>query len=176
MNRAKEMMRILVGLMLMTITMGRVHAVDETFPEVENSEAAWSGVGPELGRTRVTYYGLGERVNFHGRCAASGVRFSRYSLTAASNSYPLGTVIQMNYGNRSLDVVVADTGAFGHLFDVSYGVMAYLLGRGELDEASLRITGTNDRRIREGKINITFRVIKRVKRSQISAETKLDRC
>lgn len=147
------------------------------FAEVENSEAAWlASGGPQSGRTRVTYYGLGEAYNFHGKCAAAGVVFSRYSITAASNAYPLGTIIRMTRGSRSLDVVVADTGAFGHLFDVAYGVLAYLMERGELDEANLRITNTGDRKIAEGRANVDFEVIGRVKRSEISERTKLPRC
>lgn len=152
-------------------------AANLSFTEIENLEAAWlASGGPQSGRTRVTYYGLGEAYNFHGKCAAAGVVFSRYSITAASNAYPLGTIIRMSRGNRSLDVVVADTGAFGHLFDVAYGVLAYLMERGELDEANLRITGTGDRKIAEGRANIDFQVIGRVKRAEISERTKLPRC
>ena len=68
-----------------------------------------------------SYYGK----EFHGRPTSSGEIFDMYGLTAAHNTLPLGSQIQVtNLGNnKSVIVTVNDRGPFveGRILDLSYG-------------------------------------------------------
>jgi rare lipoprotein A len=72
-----------------------------------------------------SYYGA----NFHGKTAASGVRFDMNAMVAAHPSYPFGTLVRVtNLNNgRSVQVRVLDRGpgsgpqADGIIIDLSRG-------------------------------------------------------
>ena len=72
-----------------------------------------------------TFYGE----EFHGKTAASGVRFDMKAMVAAHPSYPFGTVVRVtNLANgRAVQVRIIDRGpaagprAAGVVIDVSYG-------------------------------------------------------
>jgi rare lipoprotein A len=59
--------------------------------------------------------------NFHGRATASGCAFDQRGLTAASKTLPLGTILRVHYGARSVDVVINDRGPYvrGRSLDLS---------------------------------------------------------
>jgi rare lipoprotein A len=77
-----------------------------------------------------SYYGA----NFHGKMAASGVRFDMNAMVAAHPSYPFGTLVRVtNLNNgRSVQVRVLDRGpgsgpqAEGIIIDLSRGAAATL--------------------------------------------------
>lgn len=66
-----------------------------------------------------SFYGRG----FHGRLTASGTRFSRHAMTAASKTLPFGklvTVVNLR-NNRAVVVKITDRGPFvkGRILDLS---------------------------------------------------------
>lgn len=66
-----------------------------------------SSKDPKVGTTTVvkgvaSYYGG----KFHGRKTASGERFNQYKLTAASNIFPLGTIVKVTNESTGKFVVV----------------------------------------------------------------------
>lgn len=68
----------------------------------------------------------GEATYYHdkyvGRPMANGQPFSQTALTMACWDYPLGTVVRVTYGRRSVVCVVTDRGPArrtGHRFDLS---------------------------------------------------------
>lgn len=70
---------------------------------------------------------------FHGRTTASGEVFNMDALTAAHNSLPFGTLVEVTNENNGRSVVVRinDTGAFdyyGREIDLSYGAAEALGG------------------------------------------------
>lgn len=69
-----------------------------------------------------TYYGD----YYHGRLTANGEVFDQEGMTAASNIYPIGTRIRMQYGDKSVEVRINDTGAFTHTVDLSKGAFRVL--------------------------------------------------
>jgi rare lipoprotein A len=79
---------------------------------------------------------------FHGRRTASGERFDRHALTAASRSLPFGSRVRVtNLTNGRMVIVrVNDRGpvARGRVLDVSYGA-ARELGMIERGSARVRI-------------------------------------
>jgi rare lipoprotein A len=85
-----------------------------------------------------SYYGK----KFHGRPTSSGDIFDMYDMTAAHQTLPLGSQIQVTHlGNhRSVIVTVNDRGPFveGRILDLSYGA-AKKLGMIEEGIAEVRI-------------------------------------
>ena len=72
-----------------------------------------------------SYYGG----KFHGRTTASGEKFNKWAMTAASNSHKMGTkLLVTNKANgKSVVVRVNDTGGFkkyGRTLDLSRGAFA----------------------------------------------------
>lgn len=51
-----------------------------------------------------TWYGN----EFHGRLAADGSVYDQWGLTAASNTYPLGTRLRVIHNGKSVDVTITD--------------------------------------------------------------------
>jgi rare lipoprotein A len=90
-----------------------------------------------------SWYGAG----FHGRRTASGERFDRHALTAASRSLPLGSRVRVtNLTNGWMVIVrVNDRGpvARGRVLDVSYAA-ARELGMIERGSARVRIEPLED--------------------------------
>jgi rare lipoprotein A len=87
-----------------------------------------AGVPPGILDVReglATFYGR----EFHGKTAASGVRFDMNAMVAAHPSYPFGTLVRVtNLANgRAVQVRIIDRGpaagprAAGIVIDVSYG-------------------------------------------------------
>ena len=74
---------------------------------------------------RASWYGPG----FDGRPTASGAIFDQEGMTVAHRTLPLGTILLISRGDRSVLVLVNDRGPFvgGRILDLSHGV-ADLLG------------------------------------------------
>jgi rare lipoprotein A (peptidoglycan hydrolase) len=71
-----------------------------------------------------SWYGPG----FDGRPTASGAIFDQEAFTVASKELPLGTILLITYGGRSVLVLVNDRGPYvaGRVLDLSHGVAAAL--------------------------------------------------
>lgn len=64
-----------------------------------------------------------------GRTMANGQPFDMWAMTTASNIYPLGAVLRVTSGKRSVVVTVSDRGGFGkynRILDLSKGAFAKL--------------------------------------------------
>lgn len=84
---------------------------------------------------------------FHGRLTASGEKYDKWAMTAASNSHKMGTKLEVtNKANgKSVIVKVNDTGGFkkyGRTLDLSRGAFAKIAD------------------INQGLVNVKIRVIK----------------
>ena len=80
-----------------------------------------------------SHYGHNDGTN--GSKTADGSRFNKYAMTAASNVYPLGSVVKVtNVKNgKSVEVKITDTGGFyknkyQRVVDMSYGSMRKITG------------------------------------------------
>lgn len=65
----------------------------------------------------------------HGRLMANGKPFNMRAMTAASNVHPLGSVLRVTSGKRSVVVAVTDRGDFakyGRLLDLSKAAFSQL--------------------------------------------------
>ena len=62
-----------------------------------------SGVLAPVTRTASVYSDY-----FHGRTMANGRTFSQHKITAASNDWPLGTVLSVSDGRKALRVQITD--------------------------------------------------------------------
>lgn len=64
-----------------------------------------------------SWYGPG----FHGRPTASGERFDQTAMTAAHRSLPFGTIVRVQWNERSVVVRINDRGPFvaGRIIDLS---------------------------------------------------------
>ena len=73
---------------------------------------------------RASWYGPG----FDGRATASGAIYDQEGWTVAHRTLPLGTILLITHGSRSVVVLVNDRGPFvgGRILDLSHGVAAYL--------------------------------------------------
>jgi rare lipoprotein A (peptidoglycan hydrolase) len=73
---------------------------------------------------RASWYGPG----FDGRATASGAIFDQEGWTVAHRTLPLGTILKISHGGRSVVVLVNDRGPFvsGRILDLSHGVANYL--------------------------------------------------
>lgn len=74
---------------------------------------------------RASWYG-GQH---HGRLMANGKPFNMRAMTTASNVHPLGSVLRVKSGKRSVVVTVSDRGGFGkygRLLDLSKAAFAKL--------------------------------------------------
>ena len=73
---------------------------------------------------RASWYGPG----FDGRPTASGAIFDQEGWTVAHRTLPLGTILLISHGGRSVVALVNDRGPFvsGRILDLSHGVAAYL--------------------------------------------------
>lgn len=73
---------------------------------------------------RASWYGPG----FDGRATASGAIFDQEGWTVAHRTLPLGTILLISHGGRSVVALVNDRGPFvgGRILDLSHGVAAYL--------------------------------------------------
>ena len=73
---------------------------------------------------RASWYGPG----FDGRATASGAIFDQEGWTVAHRTLPLGTILLITHGGRSVVVLVNDRGPFvgGRILDLSHGVANYL--------------------------------------------------
>ena len=73
---------------------------------------------------RASWYGPG----FDGRATASGAIYDQEGWTVAHRTLPLGTILLITHGGRSVVVLVNDRGPFvgGRILDLSHGVAAYL--------------------------------------------------
>lgn len=100
-------------------------------------------VAPLAEAATASWYG-GE---FHGRLTASGEKYDKWAMTAASNSHKIGTKLEVtNKANgKSVIVKVNDTGGFkkyGRTLDLSRGAFAKIAD------------------INQGLVNVKIRVIK----------------
>ena len=84
---------------------------------------------------RASWYGPG----FDGRPTASGAIFDQYGWTVAHRTLPLGTILLISRGDRSVLALVNDRGPFvgGRILDLSKGV-AEALGTIQAGVASVR--------------------------------------
>ena len=84
---------------------------------------------------RASWYGPG----FDGRATASGAIFDQEGWTVAHRTLPLGTILLISHGGRSVVVLVNDRGPYvgGRVLDLSHGVAAYL-GTVQAGVASVR--------------------------------------
>ena len=64
---------------------------------------------------------------FNGKPTASGQPFNPWEMTAASNNYPLGTILEVEY-RATITVTITDRGNFDHLLDLSQGAFHALVG------------------------------------------------
>jgi rare lipoprotein A (peptidoglycan hydrolase) len=73
---------------------------------------------------RASWYGPG----FDGRATASGAIFDQEGWTVAHRTLPLGTILLISHGGRSVVALVNDRGPFvgGRILDLSHGVANYL--------------------------------------------------
>jgi rare lipoprotein A (peptidoglycan hydrolase) len=73
---------------------------------------------------KASWYGPG----FDGRPTASGAIFDQEAFTVASKELPLGTILLITYGGRSVLVLVNDRGPYvaGRVLDLSHGVASAL--------------------------------------------------
>jgi rare lipoprotein A (peptidoglycan hydrolase) len=73
---------------------------------------------------RASWYGPG----FDGRATASGAIFDQEGWTVANRTLPLGTILLITHGDRSVVALVNDRGPFvgGRILDLSHGVAAAL--------------------------------------------------
>jgi rare lipoprotein A (peptidoglycan hydrolase) len=73
---------------------------------------------------RASWYGPG----FDGRQTASGAIFDQEGWTVAHRTLPLGTILLISHGGRSVVALVNDRGPFvgGRVLDLSHGVANYL--------------------------------------------------
>lgn len=73
---------------------------------------------------RASWYGPG----FDGRPTASGAIYDQEGWTVAHRTLPLGTILMISHGGRSVVVLVNDRGPFvgGRILDLSHGVARYL--------------------------------------------------
>ena len=73
---------------------------------------------------RASWYGPG----FDGRPTASGAIFDQEAWTVAHRTLPLGTILLITHGDRSLVALVNDRGPFvgGRVLDLSHGCARYL--------------------------------------------------
>lgn len=75
-----------------------------------------------------SFYGHND--GFHGRRTASGERFNKWGLTAASRTLPLGSRVQVTdqKTGRSVVVRINDRGPYAgnRILDLSYGAFAKL--------------------------------------------------
>jgi len=67
---------------------------------------------------------------FNGKPMANGESYNPWAMTAASNNYPLGTVLEVEY-RSIITVTVTDRGGFGHLLDLSQGAFHGLVQSNE---------------------------------------------
>jgi hypothetical protein len=69
---------------------------------------------------RASWYGPG----FDGRATASGAIFDQEGWTVANRTLPLGTILLITHGDRSVVALVNDRGPFvgGRILDLSHGV------------------------------------------------------
>lgn len=106
--------------------------------EIKRPSVKWELPNEPYQVGMASYYGK----KFHGRPTSSGEIFDMYGMTAAHNSLPLGSQIQVTHlGNhRSVIVTVNDRGPFveGRILDLSYGA-AKKLGMIEEGVAEVRI-------------------------------------
>lgn len=94
-----------------------------------------------------SWYGPG----FDGRRTASGCAYDQDGLSAASRVLPLGTVLEVTYGGRTVRVVVDDRGPYvvGRGLDLSRGAAARLgLLRAGVARVTTRIVGSTPLRCR----------------------------
>lgn len=75
-----------------------------------------------------SFYGHGD--GFHGRRTASGERFNKWALTAASRTLPIGTRVRVTdqKTGRSVVVRINDRGPYsgGRVLDLSYAAFSKL--------------------------------------------------
>jgi rare lipoprotein A len=73
---------------------------------------------------RASWYGPG----FDGHTTASGAIFDQEGWTVAHKTLPLGTILLVSYGGRSVVVLVNDRGPYvaGRVLDLSHGVASAL--------------------------------------------------
>jgi hypothetical protein len=78
----------------------------------------------EVLQGKASWYGPG----FDGRTTASGAIFDQEGWTVAHKTLPLGTILLVSYGGRSVVVLVNDRGPYvaGRILDLSHGVAAAL--------------------------------------------------
>ena len=84
---------------------------------------------------KASWYGPG----FDGRSTASGAIFDQEGWTVAHRTLPLGTILLVSYGGRSVVVLVNDRGPYagGRILDLSHGV-ANALGTVDAGVATVR--------------------------------------
>lgn len=80
-----------------------------------------------------TYY----HPSLEGGRMANGRPYHSWAMTAASNSYPLGTLLRVTY-LKSVVVEVTDRGSFGHALDLSSGAFQAIAG--SLGPGIIRVT------------------------------------
>jgi rare lipoprotein A len=97
-------------LLCIAILAGALLVISDGYAETKAGLASWYGPG------------------FEGQPTASGEPFNPYGFTAAHNTLPLGTRLVVNYGGRSVEVVVNDRGPYsgGRELDLSQGAAEYL--------------------------------------------------
>ncbi len=87
-----------------------------------------------------SWYGPG----FEGQLTASGETFNPHGFTAAHNTLPFGTTLNVSYGGRTVQVVVNDRGPYsgGRELDLSQGAAEYLgLTAAGVDYVDYNISG-----------------------------------
>ena len=94
---------------------------------------------------KVSYYGA----QHHGKKMASGGVFNMWSMTCASNKYPLGTRLKVTNpeNDKSVEVIVTDRGGFGkygRILDLSKGAFAKIasVSKGVITVVINKITDT----------------------------------
>jgi rare lipoprotein A len=95
-------------------------------PLPDKNEALLGLLSKPVKRGKATWYGPG----FYGRPMANGKPYNPWAMTAASNDYPLGTVLVVTY-TKAITVEVTDRGAFDHALDLSQGAFYALVGSTE---------------------------------------------
>lgn len=74
---------------------------------------------------------------FHGRKTFSGNYFNQNKLVAASNNYPIGSIVEVRRGKKKVIVKIIDKGDFGYnRIDLSKKAFLQL---GKLDDGILNV-------------------------------------
>lgn len=104
--------------------------------------AVTMGAGEARAETGLaSWYGPG----FAGNPTASGETYDPYGYTAAHKTLPLGTELVVNYGGRSVNVVVNDRGPYvgERTLDLSQGAAQYLgLDQAGVDYVDYSVVGS----------------------------------